>query len=162
MKRVTADDAFQADAFQTAKDIAELGVHIEGQYPGGAARCARASKLIWELAARDECETCGVVIGGEHDCATATPYIARLTADRDEAIAHAWDFENGNAYYRLQSRIATLERALRFYAEKENHLWQQKEHEDGERYTKASSLVDEDGGAIARAALTPDTPEDDR
>jgi chromosome segregation ATPase len=29
-----------------------------------------------------------------------------LTEERDEAIAHAWDFEGGEAYYRLQRQIA--------------------------------------------------------
>jgi hypothetical protein len=48
---LTPLSVFEADALQTAKDIDELGAHIEGRYPGGAARCRRAAELLWELLA---------------------------------------------------------------------------------------------------------------
>lgn len=57
--------------------------------------------------------------------------------------------------FAAEDKAEALQEALAFYAEPRNHEWQQIEHENGERYTKASSLVDEDAGARARNALSP-------
>lgn len=102
----------------------KAGHTCERETLDGVSRCPHPS----HEAKHDHCATCDAELAGEHDCATATPWAAERTArleaaerERDEAIAHAAEFENGEAYYRLQrerDEARVTARENRWYVER--------------------------------------------